>query len=66
MTDKTIKKDMNGDRIIYVYLRNSAMRPVFILSRTQKLKCVHDWRPVAMAGHGKWRRGCSKCGALSR
>ncbi|MCK9568807.1 hypothetical protein M0R72_07700 [Candidatus Pacearchaeota archaeon] len=35
-------------------------------SRKLRLKCKHKWCRTSYVGHGKWRLGCSKCGALGR
>jgi hypothetical protein len=66
MAEKTIH-ERKGIKYIWVYT-NVQMRPVMAirLSRTEQLKCKHKWCPVGLEGHGKWRSGCSKCGALSR
>lgn len=38
------------------------------LSRRQQRRCDHEFRLVALSerGHGGWRHGCRKCGALIR
>lgn len=64
--DTTLHK-VNGVVGIYVY-ESLFMPPIFVArqSRTKILKCSHNWCRVAYEGHGRWGRGCSKCGGLSR
>lgn len=65
--DCTIHKG-KGYGYIWLWIGKRAKQPTMVTrqSRSVKLKCNHVWYPVSLAGHGKWRSGCSKCGALSR
>jgi hypothetical protein len=64
--DKTIR---NGTQSVYLHATDEEITVCVVRkSRSQQLKCHHEWLPVAWSkiGHGKWRNGCALCGALSR
>lgn len=64
--DTTIKRVLLKPDFILVYNNvNKDAVPVTRLSRSKRRKCNHVFKPVRQ-GHGKWTRGCNKCGALSR
>ena len=66
-TDTTIQTDKDGSS--YVYLWDSEkQKPVKVtrLLRRQRQRCKCEWTDTVNRGHGKWRRGCLKCGSLGR
>ena len=67
MTSKTIHV-VDGRSRIYVWSSTRATRPIVVprLPRQSRLRCCHVWCSTAHAGHGKWRHGCRRCGALAR
>ncbi len=64
--DTTIKREpLKPDYILVYNFVNRCAVEVPRLKLSQRRKCKHVFKPT-VEGHGKWRRGCNKCGALSR
>jgi hypothetical protein len=69
--EKTVQTQDNGKSCIWVWVwmqHSNQVKSVSVLRKPRRLRllCNHNWRPVSRGGHGNWRRGCSKCGALGR
>jgi hypothetical protein len=66
-SDRTLNFE-NGKEFIWVYLDSKRGKPVKVFRKrlAHRNKCEHKWTAVANKGHGGWRSGCSRCGALCR